>query len=44
MCGSAGLVRRTELLRMGGFDPVLSISEDWDLLFRMLLAGGVSYV
>ena len=43
-CGSAGLVRRTELLRMGGFDPVLSISEDWDLLFRMLLAGGVAYV
>ena len=43
-CGSAGLVRRTELLRMGGFDPVLSISEDWDLLFRVLLAGDVAYV
>jgi len=43
-CSSAGLVRREELLRMGGFDPALSMSADWDLLFRMLLAGPVAYV
>lgn len=43
-CSSAGLMRREELLRMGGFDPTLSMSADWDLLFRMLLAGSVAYV
>ncbi len=43
-CSSAGLARRDELLRLGGFDPVLSVSADWDLLFRMLLAGSVAYV
>jgi glycosyltransferase involved in cell wall biosynthesis len=43
-CGSTGLVRRAELLRMGGFDSLLSVSADWDLLFRMLLAGRVAYV
>jgi glycosyltransferase involved in cell wall biosynthesis len=43
-CGSAGLVRRDELMRMGGFDSLLSVSADWDLLFRLLLAGGVAYV
>lgn len=43
-CSSAGMVRRDELLRMGGFDPALSMSADWDLLFRMLLAGPVAYV
>jgi glycosyltransferase involved in cell wall biosynthesis len=43
-CSSTGLVRRDELLRMGGFDSLLSVSADWDLLFRMLLAGGVAYV
>ena len=43
-CSSTGLVRRDELLRMGGFDPALSMSADWDLLFRMLLAGAVAYV
>jgi len=43
-CSSAGLMRRSELLRIGGFDPALSVSADWDLLFRVLLAGPVSYV
>ena len=43
-CSSAGLARRDELLRLGGFDPALSVSADWDLLFRMLLAGSVAYV
>jgi glycosyltransferase involved in cell wall biosynthesis len=43
-CSSTGLMRRDELLRMGGFDPALSVSADWDLLFRVLLAGPVAYV
>ena len=43
-CSSAGVVRRAELRRMGGFDPRLSVSADWDLLFRMLLEGAVAYV
>jgi hypothetical protein len=29
---------------MGGFDAVLSVSADWDLLFRTLLAGDVAYI
>jgi glycosyltransferase involved in cell wall biosynthesis len=43
-CPSAGLMRRQEFLRMGGFDPALSISQDWDLLLRTLLGGDVAYV
>jgi glycosyltransferase involved in cell wall biosynthesis len=43
-CSSTGVVQRAEFLAMGGFDPALSVSADWDLLFRMLLAGGVAYV
>jgi glycosyltransferase involved in cell wall biosynthesis len=43
-CSSAGLVRREELLRIGGFDSALSVSADWDLLFRMALAGDLAYV
>ncbi len=43
-CGSAGLLRRADLLRIGGFDPALSVSADWDLLFRLLLGDVVAYV
>jgi glycosyltransferase involved in cell wall biosynthesis len=43
-CSSTGLVRREDLLRMGGFDPALSVSADWDLLFRVLLGGPIAYV
>lgn len=43
-CSSTGVVRREALLACGGFDPTLSISADWDLLFRMLLIGGIEYV
>ena len=43
-CSSAGLMRREELLKIGGFDPALSVSADWDLLFRMALAGAPAYV
>jgi glycosyltransferase involved in cell wall biosynthesis len=43
-CSSTGVVKREALLACGGFDPALSISADWDLLFRMLLIGGVEYV
>ena len=43
-CSSTGLVRRRELLAMGGFDPELAMSADWDLLLRVLLEGGLEYV
>jgi glycosyltransferase involved in cell wall biosynthesis len=43
-CSSTGLVRRRELLAMGGFDPALAMSADWDLLLRVLLEGSVGYV
>jgi glycosyltransferase involved in cell wall biosynthesis len=43
-CSSTGLIRREEFLRIGGFDPALSVSADWDLLFRILLSGPVAYV
>jgi glycosyltransferase involved in cell wall biosynthesis len=43
-CSSSGLIRREGFLRIGGFDPALSVSADWDLLFRVLLGGSVAYV
>jgi hypothetical protein len=43
-CGSTGLVRRSSFMKMGGFDPGLSMSADWDLLVRSLLRGGLAYV
>jgi glycosyltransferase involved in cell wall biosynthesis len=43
-CSSTGLIRREALQRMGGFDAALSVSADWDLLFRALLAGPIAYV
>ena len=43
-CSSTGVMRREELLKIGGFDPALSVSADWDLLFRMALTGTVAYV
>lgn len=43
-CSSTGLVRRATFLAIGGFDPNLSMSADWDLLLRMLLGGRVAYV
>jgi glycosyltransferase involved in cell wall biosynthesis len=43
-CSSTGLVRRAAFLAIGGFDPNLSVSADWDLLLRTLLGGPVAYV
>lgn len=43
-CSSTGLVGRRELLAMGGFDPALAMSADWDLLLRVLLEGRLGYV
>ena len=43
-CSSTGVIERDVLLACGGFDPALSTSADWDLLFRMLLEGPVAYV
>jgi glycosyltransferase involved in cell wall biosynthesis len=43
-CSSAGLMRRERLLEIGGFDPALSVSADWDLLFRLVLAADIAYV
>lgn len=43
-CSSTGLVRRHAFEAMGGFDPALSMSADWDLLLRMLLEAEIAYV
>lgn len=43
-CSSSGLVSRERFLAMGGFDPTLSMSADWDLLLRTLLEGRLAYV
>jgi glycosyltransferase involved in cell wall biosynthesis len=43
-CSSTGIVRRDALRSIGGFDPGLSTSADWDLLLRMLLEGRVASV
>jgi glycosyltransferase involved in cell wall biosynthesis len=43
-CSSSGVVRRERFLEMGGFDPVLSMSADWDLMLRTVLEGGLAYV
>ena len=41
---SNALVRRDWLLDNGGYDPVLSVCGDWDLLLRTLLAGMPAYL
>lgn len=38
------LVRRTTLELVGGFDPALRSSEDWDLWVRLAAHGEVAYV
>jgi hypothetical protein len=43
-CSSTGVVRREAFQALGGFDPKLSMSADWDLLLRMLLESHVAYV
>ena len=43
-CSSTGLMHRATLLEMGGFDPSLSMSADWDLLLRMVLEQSIVYV
>lgn len=43
-CSSTGLVWRAAFEAMGGFDPGLSMSADWDLLLRTLLEGEAAYV
>jgi glycosyltransferase involved in cell wall biosynthesis len=43
-CSSTGLIDRSTLIGMGGFDPALSMSADWDLLVRVLLGGEVAYI
>lgn len=43
-CSSTGVVRRDAFLALGGFDPELSMSADWDLLFRAVLNGSLRYV
>jgi glycosyltransferase involved in cell wall biosynthesis len=43
-CSSTGVVQRDRFLAMGGFDPALSMSADWDLLLRVLLEGRLAYL
>jgi glycosyltransferase involved in cell wall biosynthesis len=39
---SAVVVRRSALIASGGFDPALDAWEDWDLWWRIALAGGIA--
>ena len=41
---TTGLIWRERFFAIGGFDPALSMSADWDLLLRVLLDGSVAYV
>lgn len=43
-CSSTGLVRRVDFHRLGGFDPRLGTSADWDFLLNVLLRGTLQYV
>lgn len=43
-CNQAALLRRDWLLAHGGYDAVLSVCGDWDLLVRTLLAGNLAYL
>jgi glycosyltransferase involved in cell wall biosynthesis len=43
-CNQAALLRRDWLLDNGGYDAVLSVCGDWDLLLRTLLAGTLAYL
>jgi glycosyltransferase involved in cell wall biosynthesis len=43
-CSSTGLIRRADFHRLGGFDPRLGTSADWDLLLNVLLRGNLSYI
>ena len=40
----AVLVRREDILSLGGFDPVLKIGEDQDMWIRLALRGHLGYV
>jgi hypothetical protein len=41
---STMLVRRSRFCALGGFDPQLSTSADWDFLVRALATGGVQCI
>jgi glycosyltransferase involved in cell wall biosynthesis len=43
-CSSTGLIRRLDFQRLGGFDPRLGTSADWDLLLNVALRGKLRYV
>lgn len=43
-CSSTGLIWKAEFHRLGGFDPRLGTSADWDLLFRVLMHARLAYV
>lgn len=43
-CNQAALLRRDWLLDNGGYDAVLSVCGDWDLLLRTLLVGTLAYL
>lgn len=43
-CLSTAMVRRTVLIEVGGFNPLLGLSEDHDVLFRVARESGVVFV
>ncbi len=43
-CSSTGVIGKADFVRLGGFDPRLGTSADWDLLLNVVLRGTVAYV
>ena len=43
-CSSTGLIRKRDFESIGGFDPHLSTSADWDFVVRVLVHGKLGYV
>lgn len=43
-CSSTGLIRKHDFHELGGFDPRLGTSADWDLILNVVIRGTLSYV
>ncbi len=44
LCCASVLMRQSAVVTVGGYDPRLSLAEDWDLLIRLSLTGPVLHI